>query len=305
MTFADHPSNLAAMSNPHETGASVASCIVCGARCRFLYRKFDYDVVRCEACGLGTVTPLPSAEELAKFYAETYYDSSNDWGYHTEYGELEHGLKKTYSRILQKVERLHPGRRFERVLDVGCAYGFFLDTVEERWHPEEIVAVDVTPEARERNQRSGRVFHQGFIETVPLPEEHFDLVFMGDAFEHVHDPLKAADRFERVLAPGGVLVITTVDFGALIARLLGPRWRLMTPPEHLFFWTRASITRLFEDRGFSARISDYWLYYPKSYVYQRTKAQFGITPHFLSFLPGDIVPIPSFDVLLGIFQKRA
>lgn len=279
-------------------------CVVCGARCAFLYRKFGYDVVRCERCGLGTVSPLPTPEELAKFYAETYYDSSSNWGYHTEYGELEPGLKRTYARILEKVERLRPGRRFERVLDVGCAYGFFLDVVEQRWRPQEVVGVDVTPEARERNERAGRTFHHGFIETAPLPDAHFDLVFMGDAFEHVHDPLRAADQFARVLAPGGVLVITTVDFDAVVPRLLGARWRLMTPPEHLFFWTRRSISKLFEDRGLTARVSNYWLFYPKSYVYQRTRAQFGITPRFLGLIPGDIVPIPSFDVLLGIFQKR-
>src|SRR5262249_55116913 len=35
------------------------------------------------------------------------------------------------------------------------------------------------------------------------------------------------------LNPGGIVVITTGDFGSTVARSAGARWRLMTPPQHL------------------------------------------------------------------------
>lgn len=281
------------------------TCIVCGGACTLLFPKHGFEIVRCQQCGLGMATPRPSPEELAAFYANAYYDGAAELGYHTEYGELEAGLKKTYTRFLERVERRHPGRRFERVLDVGCAFGFFLDAVEERWHPTELVGVDISPEAGERNTRPGRTFHAGLFEDVALPAQHFDFVYMGDALEHVHDPLAVADKLARVLVPGGVLVLTTVDFGSWLARALGERWRLLTPPEHLQFWTRQSLARLFRDRGFDATVENYWLFYPKSYVYQRTKTQFGFTPRFLAMVPGDLIPIPSFDAMVGMFQRRA
>lgn len=280
------------------------SCLVCGGTADHLYHKRQHQVFRCRDCGLGVVDPLPSAEELERFYANTYYESDHEWGYHTEYGELEAGLRKMYRRFLRRIEALYPGQRFDRVIDVGCAYGFFLDAVEERWKPEHLVGVDVTPESKEHNSARGREFHAGFFEQVELPEDHFGLAFMGDAFEHVHDPIAVVEKFARILAPGGVVVITTVDFDSWLARILGSRWRLMNPPEHLFFWTRRSISRLFADHGFETRVENYWLYYPKSYVHQRTRAQFGLTPRFIDLLPGDVVPIPSFDVLMGIFRKR-
>ena len=281
------------------------TCLVCAGRTRFLYEKSDYDVFRCTSCGLGEVRPIPTAEELETFYASTYYDGSTGWGYSTEYGMLEHGLKKMYRRFLRRVEALYPNRRYRRVIDVGCAYGFFLDEVEEQWQPDELVAVDVTPEARERNVARGRTFHSGFFEQVDLPEGHFDFVFMGDAFEHVRDPLEVVRKFERILSPGGVVVVTTIDFGSWVARAFGRRWRLMTPPEHLHFWTRGSLQRVFHDRGFTGRVENYWLYYPKSYVHRTAREQFGIAPRFLDLLPGDIVPVPSFDVVIGIFEKKA
>lgn len=280
------------------------SCLVCGGTADFLYEKHEHPVFRCRDCGLGVVHPLPSEQELERFYANRYYESDHEWGYHTEYGELEAGLRKTYRHLLRRVEALHGDRRFDRVIDVGCAYGFFLDAVEERWKPEHVVGVDVSPESKERNVARGREFHSGFFEQVELPEGHFGLAFMGDAFEHVRDPIAVVEKFARVVAPGGIVVVTTVDFGSWLARILGRRWRLMTPPEHLFYWTRHSISRVFADRGFETRVGKYWLHYPKSYVYQRTRAQFGIAPRFLDLWPGDVVPIPSFDALLGIFRKR-
>jgi len=300
---------LGAMSPPAGSAETEPSCIVCGASCDRAFEKDDFEIFRCVDCGLGCVLPLPTPAELSQFYANDYYgrdpDSGEPSGYHSDYRDLEPGLKRMYRRFLSQIYGNSPQRRIDRVLDVGCAYGFFLDTVEEAFAPTELVGVDISPEAEEQAVRKGRTFHAGFVEDIDLPAAHFDLVFMGDAIEHVHDPLRVADKLVRVLAPGGTLVLTTVDFGSALARLLGRRWRLLTPPEHLYFWTREALRRLFSDRGLDGQVGNYWLYYPKSYVYQRTRQQFGVAPYFLSLVPGDLIPIPSFDAMIGIFRKSA
>lgn len=280
-------------------------CVVCGGACGHLYDVGEFEIVRCAECGLGRALPVPSREALARFYADAYYGAERATGYATDYPELEAGLKRMYAGFLDRAQRLRGGAGFDRVLDVGCAYGFFLDVVEARYAPSQCVGVDVSPEAARRAAAAGRCFVSGFFEDVELPDAHFDLVFMGDALEHVGDPLRVADALARVLAPGGVLVLTTVDFGSRLARWLGARWRLLCPPEHLTFWTRPALRRLLEERGLDGEIRDYWLFYPKSYVYQRTRAQFGVTPRLLALWPSDWVPIPSFDAMLGLFRKPA
>jgi SAM-dependent methyltransferase len=286
-------------------------CPVCSEQTRYLYECGGHKVHRCTTCGLGFVADLPTPDELSAFYAQSYYDveSGSEWdggdtGYHTAYRELEPGLKRMYRDFLDTVERQNPGHQFRRVLDVGCAYGYFLDVARERWAPEELVGLDVSPEAEGIAER-GYAFHRGFVEDIELPDEHFDLVFMGDAFEHVHDPIRVADKLAGVLAPGGVLVLTTVDFDSWLARILGRRWRLMKPPEHLFYWTRRSLDRVFGDRGLAGRYANYWLYLPKNYVMKQFQLQFGFRPSFLAAWPGDDIPIPSVDVLIGYFKKPA
>jgi SAM-dependent methyltransferase len=285
---------------------SIVHCPVCGKLGRHLYEKGGHQIHRCRGCGLGFVADLPSPEELERFYADSYYEraesESGGLGYHTAYGELEPGLKRMYGDHLDEVGREHPGRRFDRVLDVGCAYGFFLDVARERFQPAELVGLDITPEAEQIRER-GYTFHHGFVEDVLLPEAHFDLVFIGDAFEHVRDPVRVADRLSSVLAPGGVLILTTVDFDAGLARLLGRRWRLMKPPEHLFYWNRRSLAQIFGDRGLESRFGNYWLYLPKTYAMNQFRMQFGFRPWPLALWPGRDIPIWSFDVLIGIFSK--
>ncbi len=122
-------------------------------------------------------------------------------------------------------------------------------------------------------------------------------------FEHIHDPLRTLRQISRYLTDNGVVVITTVDFDSIMARLLKTQWRLMTPPEHLWFWNRESMIRLFYKFNFSVRIENYWLYLPKSYVKQRFISQFKFKPPFLDVLPLDLVPIPSIDVMCCVATK--
>ena len=94
-----------------------------------------------------------------------------------------------------------------------------------------------------------------------------------------------------------------MDFDAWLARLLGRRWRLMKPPEHLYYWNRRSLAKLFGDRGLTARFGDYFLYLPKRYVRTQFAMQFGFRPWPIELWPTSDIPIWSFDVLIGYFEK--
>jgi hypothetical protein len=69
------------------------------------------------------------------------------------------------------------------------------------------------------------------------------------------------------LRPDGIIVLTTGDFGSLAARSTGAHWRLMTPPQHLWFFNRASIASLAQSVGFRVESSDYpWKFVPFSLI---------------------------------------
>src|SRR5262249_32934582 len=43
--------------------------------------------------------------------------------------------------------------------------------------------------------------------------------------------------------------LTTGDAGSLLARIQGEKWRQIHPPTHLFYFTRATLARVFEKAG--------------------------------------------------------
>ena len=71
---------------------------------------------------------------------------------------------------------------------------------------------------------------------------------MLDVIEHLRDPAETVRLLVEALAPRGLLVITTGDWGSLCGRLMGRHWRLMTPPQHLFFFSKSNLAAL----GFNA-----------------------------------------------------
>jgi len=53
------------------------------------------------------------------------------------------------------------------------------------------------------------------IVNVPEPDASFDVILCSEVFEHLPDALKALDEFERLLKPGGKLILTA-PFASLV-----------------------------------------------------------------------------------------
>jgi SAM-dependent methyltransferase len=71
-----------------------------------------------------------------------------------------------------------------------------------------------------------------------------DVIVLLDVIEHLPDPQSTLALCGRYLNPGGVVIVTTGDFSSLYARVAGRNWRLMTPPQHLWYFTPESMRRL-------------------------------------------------------------
>lgn len=94
-----------------------------------------------------------------------------------------------------------------RVLDVGCGNGRYTSRLREAFPGAEVIGVDLAP---------------GILETVPEPtvvadvadlpfeDGSADAVLAMHMLYHVPDIPAALDELQRVLAPGGVLFVSTL-----------------------------------------------------------------------------------------------
>jgi SAM-dependent methyltransferase len=136
-----------------------------------------------------------------------------------------------------------------RLLDVGAASGAFLE--EARGAGFEVAGVEPSPGMASHAAARGLRVWAAPIEAADVPRGSFDVVTCFDVLEHVVDPVAALRRFRDWLAPGGRVALCVPDFGGWWARLSGARWAMVTPREHLHYFTRRTLARALRVAGFS------------------------------------------------------
>ena len=235
-------------------------CGLCGAKERRLrFTEGPFSVVTCARCGLTYVTPrLRDASLIAQVYDESYWRSGapKDRGY-GDYRRDAPLYLATYRRRMKVVRRhfARPGR----VLDVGCAAGYFLSVMrDEGWRVTGLEPSDaIRPQAEERLGRDA--VHAGLLGQVALEPGSFDLVTMWDVIEHIPDVVGAAREVRRLLAPGGKFLIETQDVNSLAARVLGRRWQHYKHAEHIYHFNARTLADALSRAGFRVLENRPWL----------------------------------------------
>jgi SAM-dependent methyltransferase len=211
---------------------------------RLLFVKDGFPVARCERCGLVYVDAELGSAQLQERYGAGYYEGSV---FHDYAGEREERIAGARSHC-ELIARLAPPGR---LLDVGCAMGFFLHAASERW---QVTGVELSGFAADyARQEFGHPVLNGDISQVDLPDRHFDVVTLWNTIEHMAEPRQAMASVARVTVPGGLVVLTTGNVRGPLARRDLKNWELMAPPEHVYFFDPGTITRLLEEAGFEVR----------------------------------------------------
>lgn len=229
-----------AKSRADGSPSAIAGCILCGSeRHRTLFRKDGYDFVRCADCSLVRLAPVPTEDELARVYEESY-----DSGAYAEFGAAD------------DIRRLHAATRFDLVaphapegrwLDLGCSTGAFLEAASQKGI--DIEGIDVSPSAvAQATARGQRAFHAA-AETFE-PERPYAYITGFDVLEHVPQPGALLDRLHEWLAPGGRIALTVPDIRSVQARIMGRHWYYYSAPFHITYFHRATVTRLMEQHRF-------------------------------------------------------
>jgi dolichol-phosphate mannosyltransferase len=224
---------------PHE---SIACPLCKTGKTKVFCEKNGYQIYVCAACRLKFVYPVPDATAI--YSRDYFFGATGGFGY-TDYDRDKEPMVPAFTEYLRRIEMLLPERG--PLLDVGAATGFFLSLATRRgFEPH---GVEISSYAAERAREKGIAVITGTIADLPA-EERFKVVTMLDVIEHVADPRSEIIRVHKLIAPKGLLVINTPDAGSLYARVMGKRWHLLVPPEHLYYFNRANMRSLLSKTGF-------------------------------------------------------
>lgn len=234
-----------------------------------LIRELSVVIPRCAACD----SPLPPV--IARFPRRSYYlcgecgilglyrFDSEDEEYGPDYFEQEyrHQYGRTYMEDFQTIKsmghsRLDCIRRYRpggRLLDIGCAYGPFLQAAIESGY--EVYGTDVSEAAVEYvRDVLGYPAAQGpFPVLNPAAEfktPHFDVVTLWYVIEHFRRLDPVLKCLSAIIPPKGLLALSTPNAAGISARRSLTNFLRNSPRDHYTIWSPRSAGRLLGRYGF-------------------------------------------------------
>jgi SAM-dependent methyltransferase len=215
-------------------------CKVCESNAG--YRRIFNQLDQCHSCGFITFHDF-DAVELLDIYADDYFTGSE----YPDYLGQQDALRRSMQRHLKQISRYHPKR--DSLLEVGCAYGLFLD--EAKAYFKNIAGVDIceNPVSYARKELGLNAQCRDFLD-IDFGAQRFDVVCLWDTVEHLSAPEAYLEKTAGLLNEAGMLFLTTGDIGSFNARLRGKNWRQIHPPSHLQYFSRRTMTHLLDRLGY-------------------------------------------------------
>jgi 2-polyprenyl-3-methyl-5-hydroxy-6-metoxy-1,4-benzoquinol methylase len=217
------------MNNKHQ------NCLICHSSDIALYGKYlNNGLLKCNDCGFFFAQQIPTVEELIAHYEG--------------YGRNDYLSPVTISRYNEILDSFEPYRKTNKLIDVGCGIGFFLDVAKQRgW---DVYGTEYTDEAIKICREKGFTMHQGPLNTDNYPLESFDVITSFEVMEHINNPIEEVNKFNKLLRKDGLFYFTTPNFNALERMYLKEHYSVVVYPEHLSYYTKKTAQRLLENNGF-------------------------------------------------------
>ncbi len=215
-------------------------------------RKEEYNLVKCNNCGLIYMNPRPTIESISKLYEACYTPNNKSYILPTlETQKIRIILKRIWHRFTGRYhDNLIKSAR-GRVLDIGCGNGNLLLPI--RQNGEEVYGVEINPINSKYCNKMGLNVFCGVLEEANFNNDFFDIVILSQVIEHLPSPKKTIEEIYRILKPGGRLYIFCPNYESYLSKLFGKYWHGWYIPFHFYDFNENTIRRLTEEVGFKVK----------------------------------------------------
>jgi dolichol-phosphate mannosyltransferase len=146
-------------------------------------------------------------------------------------------------------------RAADRTLDIGCGSSVIIQSLNYA------VGMDINTGKLRFLSRYGIPLLRGSAFALPFKDSSFDCVISSQVIEHIPYEEVLFSELQRVLSPGGTLIIGTPDYSTRGWRIIEPLYGHLIPggyrDEHITHYTHESLSRILTRHGFVAEESAY------------------------------------------------
>jgi dolichol-phosphate mannosyltransferase len=197
-----------------------------------------------------------SHARLLRFGLDLMRASASLWKLRNSINSADYDERAFYSLI--PIQRYWQRRRHrittswarsaERVLDIGCGSSVIIQSLNNA------VGMDVSMGKLRFLRQRGIELVRGSAFALPFRDATFDCVISSQVIEHIPYDEVLFSEINRVLQPGGRLIIGTPDYATLGWQIIEPLYGALLPggyrDEHITHYTRESLTAILDSHGF-------------------------------------------------------
>ena len=203
-------------------------------------------LLRCPACG-QLVSQCSEA-----LYAQSMQEFNDPRGTLPDARSAERSQRRSKKYLDNISALLGKTPAQTRLLDVGCSSGAFLGAAVKLGYAAE--GVEPAPQAAATARAAGLKVHTGLLHEAAFASGSFDAVTLLEVIEHLKEPLPLLQECQRILKPGGILLVGTANADSWQARAFGAHWDYLSIAKHgghISFFNPASLAKLAAQAGFA------------------------------------------------------
>lgn len=217
----------------------------------FHYRSRDPDYTRALHFGMSYLQTFARLWKLRNSIASADYDAR---AYNALMPPQRYWQRQRYRIITALIQE----NGNKTCVDIGCGSSRIIGAL-----PEGSVVLDILIRKLRYARQFGRAAVQGSIFNLPLPDEAFPCVLCSQVIEHV-SRANVFDELDRVLQPGGLLILGTPDYDNWQWRVIEWLYKVLLPQayadEHITHYTYNELMDGFvSGRGYSLETARYIL----------------------------------------------
>jgi len=267
-------------------------------KCSSMGHKSKPRVVKCLECGLTQVPMSMHPKDLEGLYSNVV---------DADYLEIINVKSKTFKHSLKLL--LKHVKPTGKLLEVGSYCGLFLNEAQKKGF--DVTGVEPSIWAAEYAQKTFNlnIVNENFESAVNKIESKFDVVTSWDVIEHVRNPREFLRLANKLMFPGGVIALSTIDIDSWFPKLLKRNWPWIMEM-HLYYFGNKTLERMLTEEGFEVvEVAPYRHYASLKYAFKKLCSILPplIANNFVKldiFIPNFIIPITLGDIKIYIACKR-
>jgi len=213
-------------------------CPVSGSEDLEIMPGYEHDyLVKSKPLGFVFCSRIPSEQELLVHYEK--------------YNRNEYYSPVTRIRYRELLGEFEPFRKTNKILDMGCGTGFFLEEAKAKgW---EVYGTELSESAIKICETKGITMQKISLSGGIFNDGMFDVITSFEVVEHINNPLEMVKDIHKVSRKGGLVYLTTPNFNAVERYILKNKYSIIEYPEHLVYFTAKTLNYLFTKNGFRAK----------------------------------------------------